>query len=103
MALLLFPAPVNGGAIAIFALGDSTASLFGGMISRKPLPFNKGKTLEGSLFGFFFAFLGGAFFVSPVLALIAAAVAMAIESLPSPVNDNILIPLGAGLALMLMI
>ena len=103
LTLLLFPAPVNGAAIAIFTLGDSTASVFGGLISKKPLPFNKGKTLEGSLFGFFFAFLGGAFFVSPVLALIAAAIAMAIESLPSPVNDNILIPLGAGLALMLMI
>ena len=103
LTLLLFPAPVNGAAIAIFTLGDSTASLFGGLISKKPLPFNKGKTLEGSLFGSFFAFLAGAFFVSPVLALIAAAVAMAIESLPLPVNDNILIPLGAGLALMLMI
>jgi dolichol kinase/phosphoserine phosphatase len=101
--LLLFPAPVTGAAIAIFTLGDSTASLFGGMISKKPLPFNKGKTLEGSLAGFFFAFLAGAFFVSPVLALIGAAVAMAIESLPLPVNDNILIPLFTGLTLLLMI
>ena len=103
ITLLLFPGPVNGAAIAIFTLGDSTASLFGGLISKKPLPFNKGKTLEGSLFGFFFAFLAGAFFVSPALALIGAAVAMAIESLPLPVNDNILIPLGAGLALMLLL
>jgi HAD superfamily phosphoserine phosphatase-like hydrolase len=102
ITLLLFPAPVNGAAIAIFALGDSTASLFGGLM-KKPLPFNKGKTLEGSLVGFFFAFLAGSFFVSPVLALIGAAVAMTIESLPLPVNDNILIPLGTGLALMLMI
>ena len=103
LTLLLFPAPVNGAAIAIFTLGDSTASLFGGLISKKPLPFNKGKTLEGSLAGFFFAFLAGSFFVSPVLALIGAAVAMAIESLPLPVNDNILIPLVTGLVLMLML
>ena len=103
LTLLLFPTPVNGAAIAIFTLGDSTASLFGGVISKKPLPFNKGKTLEGSLFGFLFAFLAGAFFVSPALALIGAAVAMIIESLPLPVNDNILIPLGTGLALMLII
>ena len=103
ITLLLFPGPVNGAAIAIFTLGDSTASLFGGLISKKPLPFNKGKTLEGSLFGFFFAFLAGAFFVPPALALIAAAVAMAVESLPLPINDNILIPLGAGLALMLLL
>jgi phosphoserine phosphatase len=103
ITLVIFPAPVNGAAIAIFALGDSTASLFGRRISKKPLPFNKGKTLEGSLTGFFFAFLAGAFFVSPALALIGAAVAMAIESLPLPVNDNVLIPLCTGLTLMLML
>jgi HAD superfamily phosphoserine phosphatase-like hydrolase len=103
ITLVIFPAPVNSAAIAIFALGDSTASLFGGLISKKPLPFNKGKTIEGSLVGFFFAFLAGAFFVSPALALIGAAVAMTIESLPLPVNDNILIPLFTGLTLLLMI
>jgi HAD superfamily phosphoserine phosphatase-like hydrolase len=103
LTLLLFPAPVKGAVIAIFALGDSTASLFGGVLSKKPLPFNKGKTLEGSMIGLFFAFLAGAFFVSPVLALTGAAVAMIIESLPLPINDNILIPLGTGLALMLII
>jgi len=101
ITLVIFPAPLNGAAIAIFALGDSTASLFGGM-AKNPLPFNKGKTLGGSLVGFFFAFLAGAFFVSPTLALIGAAVAMIIESLPLPVNDNILIPLGTGLALLLL-
>jgi HAD superfamily phosphoserine phosphatase-like hydrolase len=103
ITLIVFPAPVNGAAIAMFTLGDSTASLFGGLISKKPLPFNKGKTLEGSLAGFFFAFLAGTFFVSPALALIGAAVAMIIESLPLPINDNILIPLGTGLVLMLIV
>jgi dolichol kinase len=103
ITLVLFPAPVNSAAIAIFALGDSAASLFGGLISKKPLPFNKGKTLEGSIAGFFFAFLAGSVFVSLVLALIGAAVAMMIESLPLPVNDNILIPLYTGLALMLVL
>ena len=103
LTLVLFPAPVNGAAIAIFALGDSTAAFFGGIISKRPLPFNKGKTLEGSLVGFFFAFLAVSFFVSPALALIGAAVAMTIESLPLPVNDNILIPLCTGLALLLML
>ena len=103
LSMLLFPAPVKGAVIAIFALGDSTASLFGGVISKNPLPFNKGKTLEGSMIGLIFAFLAGAFFVSPALALTGATVAMIIESLPLPINDNILIPLGTGLALMLII
>jgi len=101
--LLLFPAPVNGAAIAIFTLGDSAASLFGGAVSKKPLPFNKGKTLGGSLFGFLFAFLAGSVFISPVLALIGAAVAMIVESLPLPVNDNVLIPLCTGLVLIFML
>jgi dolichol kinase/phosphoserine phosphatase len=103
ITLLLFPAPVNSAAIAIFTLGDSTASLFGDLISKKPLPFNKGKTLGGSLAGFFFAFLAGSVFVSPILALIGAAVAMLVESLPLPVNDNITIPLFTGLALLLLL
>ena len=103
ITLLLFPAPVSSAAIAIFALGDSTASLFGRRLSKKPLPFNKGKTLEGSIAGFFFAFLAGSLFISPAKALIGAAVAMAIEFLPLPVNDNVPIPLCTGLALMLVI
>jgi phosphoserine phosphatase len=103
LTLLLFPAPVNSAAIAAFALGDSTASLFGGLISRTQLPFNKGKTLEGSLVGFFFAFFAGSLFISPALALFGAAVAMTIECLPLPVNDNILVPLCTGLALTLVV
>jgi dolichol kinase/phosphoserine phosphatase len=103
ITLLLFPVPISSAAIAIFALGDSTASIFGGVISKKPLPLNKSKTLEGSLAGFFFAFVAGSFFISPVMALIGAAVAMTIEFLPLPVNDNILIPLYTGLALALAI
>ncbi len=100
--LLLFPTHAAGAAIAMFCLGDSAASLFGGLISTS-LPFNKGKTWEGSLAGFFFAFLAGTFFVSPWLALAGAAIAMTIEVLPLPVNDNVLIPIITGAALTLLI
>lgn len=100
--LVLFPSNAGAAAIAIFCLGDSTASLFGGLISTS-LPFNKGKTWEGSLAGFFFAFLAGTFFVSPLLALVGAAIAMTVEVLPLPINDNILVPVITGLALTLII
>ncbi len=99
--LLLFPTHAGGAAIAIFCLGDSTASLFGGVISTS-LPFNKGKTWEGSLVGFFFAFLAGTIFVSPLLALAGAAIAMVVEVLPLPVNDNVLVPIITGVALTLL-
>jgi phosphoserine phosphatase len=100
--LVLFPAPASYAAISIFALGDSTASIFGRYFSSRPLPFNRDKSLEGSASGFLFAFLAGCVFVSPSTALVGASVAMFIEYLPLPVNDNLLIPLSTGLALILL-
>lgn len=101
--LLLFQAPVSSAAIAIFALGDSSASIFGSLVPVKPLPFNGNKTVGGSLAGVCFAFLAGLFFVPPVCALIGAAVAMTVECLPLPVNDNVLMPLCTAAALTLII
>jgi len=103
LTLLLFQPPISSAAIAIFAFGDSAASIFGSLIPPKPLPFNKSKTVGGSLAGVCFAFLAGAFFVSPVHALIGAAIAMLIECLPLPVNDNVLMPLCTAAALTLII
>jgi dolichol kinase len=100
--LILFPQQAASGAIAMFCLGDSTASLFGGTISTS-LPFNKGKTWEGSVAGFFFAFLGGCLFLPPIYALIGAVIAMTVEVLPLPMNDNVLIPIVTGAALSLLL
>jgi len=96
LALLLFPSPASNAAIVIFAVGDSTASIFGKMFGRRTLWFNKGKTLEGSLIGFVFAFSAAAFFVNPFMAAAGAAVAMLIESLPLPINDNLVLPIVTG-------
>ena len=100
--LILFPAPVSGGAVAVFAFGDSAAAFFGKAFGRKTLPFGKGKTLEGSIAGFLLGFLGALFFVDPFKALAGAAVAMFIESLPLPVNDNLTIPLAAAVTMVLV-
>ena len=102
--LIVFPHPASYAAIAMFCLGDSAASLFGGLVSDS-LPFNKGKTWEGSLAGFFFAFLAGLFFLPthPLVALAGAAIAMTIEVLPLPINDNVLIPVITGAVLSLLV
>ncbi len=102
--LVVFPHQASSAAIAMFCLGDSTASLFGGLISTS-LPFNKGKTWEGSLAGLFFAFLAGMFFLpgKPLVALAGAAIAMTVEVLPLPINDNVLIPVITGAALTLIL
>lgn len=102
--LVVFPHPVSYAAVGMFCLGDSTASLFGGLGST-PLPFNKGKTWEGSLAGVFFAFLAGLLFLPsrPLLAFVGAVIAMTVEALPLPLNDNVLIPVITGSALTLLI
>ena len=103
LTLLLFPRPASSAAIVIFAVGDSTASIFGKMFGRRPIPFNKGKTTEGSFIGFLLAFLAAAFFVNPFMAALGAAIAMLLESLPLPINDNLVLPLVTGALLTLML
>jgi dolichol kinase len=102
-ALLLFPRPASYAAVVIFVLGDSAASLFGKMFGRNAITFNKGKTVEGSFVGFAFAFCGAAFFVNPFLAASGATVAMLVEALPLPINDNLVLPLVTGALLTLML
>ncbi|PVX23306.1 MAG: hypothetical protein CW691_10980, partial [Candidatus Bathyarchaeum sp.] len=99
ISLLIFPEPIGYVAITVLTLGDGGAHIFGMKFGRTKLPFNKGKNIEGTIAGFMFAFLGAMIFVDPVRALIAAAVGMLVEGIPSPINDNLTIPLASGLIL----
>jgi phytol kinase len=102
LSLLLFPTPINYVPVAILTLGDGFATFFGKTVGRTALSLNKGKTVEGSVFGFIFAFSGALLFVNPTKALIGSAVGMLVELLPLPINDNLTIPLTTGLALTLI-
>jgi len=99
VSLILFPPHINYASIAILALGDGFATLFGKKFGRTTFPFNKGKQVEGSFFGFLFAFMGALAFVNPTQALIASAIGMLMESLPTPVSDNLTVPIVSGLVL----
>ncbi len=96
LSLLVFQTPINYAAIAILTLADSAASLFGSFFGKTPIPYNKGKSLEGSLAGFVFALLGTSFFLNPIVGLAGAVLGIFVESLPLPINDNLSIPLTAG-------
>jgi len=100
LALVIFPIPVGYGAIAIFTLGDGFATLFGKKFGRHTFPYNKGKMVEGTLFGLLFAFAGAWLFVGPLKALVGTAVGMLVETLPTPINDNLTIPIVCGLVLL---
>jgi HAD superfamily phosphoserine phosphatase-like hydrolase len=102
ISLLIFPEPISYVAITTLTLGDGGAHIFGMKFGKTKLPFNKGKNIEGTIFGFILASLGALIFVDPVRALIAAAVGMTVEGIPSPINDNLTIPLVSGLVLALI-
>ena len=102
LSLLIFPDTIGYVAITTLTLGDGCAHIFGMKFGKTRIPFNKGKNLEGTLFGFLFVFLSAMIFVDPVRALVAAAVGMLAEAIPSPINDNLTIPLASGLALALI-
>ncbi|MHA1712256.1 MAG: HAD-IB family phosphatase, partial [Candidatus Freyarchaeota archaeon] len=83
-SLVFLPQPEGYASIAILTLGDGFATLSGRLLGRSMLPFNKGKSLEGFIFGLLFSFLGASFFVGPMKALIGSVIGMVVECLPSP-------------------
>ncbi len=102
LGLVIFPVPVGYVGIAVVTLGDGFATLFGKKLGRHAFPYNKGKMIEGTFFGFLFAFAGALLFVDPLKALVAASAGMLLETLPSPVNDNLTIPILSGLVLLII-
>jgi dolichol kinase len=104
LVLLLFGSDLNVAcaAIIILALGDSFSTLVGKRYGRHKLFYSREKSVEGSIGGFVPAFIGAAIFVSPQIALVGAVVGMAAESLPAKIDDNIIIPLAAGLVMFLL-
>jgi len=102
LSLMLFDPHISYVLVAILTLGDGFATIFGKTLGRTALPLNKGKTAEGSAFGFIFAFSGALLFIDPPKALISSAIGTLMELLPLPINDNLTIPLTTGLILTLI-
>jgi dolichol kinase len=79
-------------AIVTLAAGDSAATIFG-IQGRHSLPYNRRKTVEGSV-AFFVFCLPACLFVGWI-GIALAALAAVVESLSTPVDDNLLIPITA--------
>jgi dolichol kinase len=92
LALFLGSADEIAAAIVALAAGDSAATIFG-VRGRNPLPYNPHKTVEGSV-AFFVFTLPACMFVG-WMGVELAAIAAAVESLDTPVDDNLLIPITA--------
>jgi len=92
LALSLSSANEIAAAIVTLAAGDSAATIFG-IRGRHPLPYNRIKTVEGSVAFFVFS-LPACLFVG-WMGVALAALATIAESLDTSVDDNLLIPVSA--------
>lgn len=101
LSLLFFRSPIAEASMYILILGDTMAALAGMAWGRTKV---WGKSLEGS-----FAFVVSSFLALLLLARLefpvmvtGVLVGAAVELLPLPVNDNLTIPLSAGLSMSLV-
>jgi len=108
LVLRLFEKDIALASIIILTFGDSISHIIGMKFGRikHPLNNNGKKKLEGSLAGLIAAFLGALIFVHPLLAFLGALAGMVAEALQlqlnnNEVDDNIIVPLVAGTAMLL--
>lgn len=97
LSLVVFPPPSGYIGTTVVTLGDGVAKIVGGRWGRLMIPFNKPKKVEGTLAGLAVSALVASIYTNPVSALLAASAGMLVEAIPTPVNDNLLIPVVASL------
>ena len=99
LSLLLYPEPAASIAIYALAFGDGFASLVGKLFGTTRLPLLRGKTIEGSMSCFIIVFLAAFRIVNSIeYALAVAFTATILEAVPIRDLDNLIIPIGTGLA-----
>lgn len=97
--LTLFEPPLSISILFILSISDGVSTIIGKKFGNHHLPYNKKKSVEGSL-----AFLASALLIVPfggIFALLAAIFATIIESLPLPIDDNLTIPLAGVFAILI--
>lgn len=101
LCLTFFPTPSGYVGITVVTAGDAVAKIIGRRWGRNLIPFNKPKTVEGTLVGLAVSALIASLYVNPIKALLAASLGMFVETIPTPVNDNLLIPLVASFSVLI--
>jgi dolichol kinase len=100
--LFQFNMAVANAAIIILLFGDSASTIFGKKYGKTPLPFNKQKTIVGTL-AFFVVALIGAWTQVPIFPALFGALSGALTEAYSPIDDNVPIPLISAFAMSLVI
>ncbi len=93
---------IAAASVIAFLIGDAFSTIGGLFLGRHHYPFNRKKTLEGTLIGFSLAFILLLLVVSPISALITALIAAIIELLPLRLDDNLAVPIITAIILTIL-
>jgi len=96
ICIAVFPRNIAFLALSFLAIGDTFAAVIGIIFGKRKLLHTK-KSLEGSLACFISSFVFALFFINPTVAFFGALTAAIAELSRIPVDDNIKIPISAGL------
>ncbi len=104
ITLILFHShlAVANAAILILLFGDSASTLAGKRWGKIKLPFQENKTLEGSLAFLVVGFMG-ALTQLPLVPALLGALSGALTEAYSPIDDNLTVPVVAGLIMSLVV
>lgn len=100
VALLAFPLDVAMASILVLALGDPAASYVGRRWGRHRVPGDG--SVEGTAVFWFVSLVVLLAFFPPHHAILGSLVATVVERIPWPLDDNFTLPVGTGLALVLI-
>ena len=105
-SVLLFEKTIAMASLSILLVGDAITNVAGHHLGKTENPLNKDKTVEGTIAGIIASWMVCVLFFPSFPSLIASVVAMIVE-IPKlsiknfPIDDNLTIPLAAGLVLYL--
>lgn len=101
LVFLIFPKDVAAASILILAVGDAISPLIGKHFGKTKTIFSKRKMIEGFIVGVAFSFLAATLVVGAKSAFFASLIALFAEFWDETdfIDDNILIPLVAGLVM----
>jgi dolichol kinase len=103
----IFPLDIALASITILTFADPISHFIGENFGKTNSIINKKKNIEGHIAGFVISSLFAMFFVSPLIALAGAFIAMIFESLIIEIqkiqlDDDLIIPLVAGATMLLI-
>jgi len=99
LSVVVFDHAIAIAALAFLVLGDAAAAIIG---KRFGTPVFWGKSPEGSIACFVVCLMvGWPLLSSPWLALVGAVTATVAEAMPSPLDDNMRVPIFSGIAMQL--